>query len=183
MKVTRKQLRRIIREAETAAENAALIGVESPYEVEPEEDVWAGGDNLLNPIDQSVAGGGEAVTPEQEILDVTEDTIDEIANKLYNRAKIRRIIKETIGGTSVRTQEPFIDIVMASLQAGDPHAAATAVMDSFMIDDVFTEEEDDLVDVLGGLPYDASVEQIETAADAWLQNYRSGVLRPDPELV
>ena len=58
MKITNRQLRRIIREAETAAaENAALIGVESPYEVEPVEDAWAGGDDLINPIDQAEAAG------------------------------------------------------------------------------------------------------------------------------
>jgi len=94
------------------------------------------------------------------------------------KRQLRRIIKEAISGASVRTQEPFINTVIMSLEAGDPVKAANAVMDSFMIDDTFAEEEDALIDILGGLPYGASVEQIEIAADAWLENYRAGNLRP-----
>ena len=94
------------------------------------------------------------------------------------KRQLRRIIKEVISGASARTQVPFMDTVISALQAGDPVAAANAVMDSFMIDDTFAEEEDALVDVLGGLPYGASPEHIEMAADAWLENYRAGNLRP-----
>jgi len=94
------------------------------------------------------------------------------------KRQLKRIIKEAIDGASVIDQVPFIDTVMMSLEAGDPVQAANAVMNSFMIDDTFAEEEDALVDALGGLPYGASVEQIETVADAWLENYRAGMYRP-----
>ena len=93
-------------------------------------------------------------------------------------SQLKRIIREVISGASVRTQEPFMDIVIASLQAGKTWAAANAIMDSFMIDDTFLEEEEALFDILSGLPAGASVEQIEMAADTWLENYRAGNLRP-----
>ena len=94
------------------------------------------------------------------------------------KRQLKRIVAEAIRGSSVRTQTPFIDTVVAALEAGDPVTAASAVMDSYMIDDTFVEEEDALVDILGGLPYGASVDQIEMAAEAWLKNYRAGNLRP-----
>jgi len=94
------------------------------------------------------------------------------------KRQLKRIVAEAIRGSSVRTQAPFIDTVIAALEAGDPVTAANAVMDSYMIDDTFVEEEDALIDILGGLPYGASVDQIEMAAEAWLKNYRAGNLRP-----
>lgn len=93
------------------------------------------------------------------------------------RRQLRNIIKESLGGESVRTGESFLNIVANHLANGDPHAAANAVMDSYMIDDIWPEEEEALVDVLGGLPYDISPEEIEKTADIWLDHYRSGKLR------
>ena len=93
--------------------------------------------------------------------------------------KLRGIIREAIRGKSVRSGKPFIDTVMASLIAGDAVAAADAVMNSYMIDDVFPEEEQALIDALSAHTYaGASVRKIEAIADAWLQNYRAGKLRP-----
>ena len=142
-----------------------LLDAAHPEDVVPQRDSWAGGQNVHNQVDHGEASGGGPNTRGQEVMKVTE-------------SQLKRIIREVISGASVITQEPFIDIVISALQAGDPVVAANAVMDSFMIDDTFTEEEDALIDILGGLPYGASVEQIEMAADAWLENYRAGNLRP-----
>ena len=64
MKISRKQLRYIIRE-ELASELD---------EVEPVEDAWEGGENLEHPIDHSVRGGSEAVTAEPEVLSVVGES-------------------------------------------------------------------------------------------------------------
>jgi len=94
------------------------------------------------------------------------------------KRQLLNIIKESIDGAGVRTGESFLDIVVNSLANGDPQTAANAVMDSYMIDDVWPEEEEALVDVLGSLPYGISSEEIENTADTWLDNYRTGKLRP-----
>ena len=94
------------------------------------------------------------------------------------KRQLKLIIREVISGASVRTQEPFMDIVIASLQDGRTWAAATAIMNSFEIDDTSLEDEEALFDILDGLPHGASVEQIEMAADTWLENYRARNLRP-----
>ena len=57
MKLTQKQLRKMILE-----EVEDMLDHETPEEVEPVEDAWAGGEDLTLPIDHSEAGGG----PEEE---------------------------------------------------------------------------------------------------------------------
>jgi hypothetical protein len=172
MKITKRQLKRIIKEEIETLEYELFqdvteepLDADHPEEVAVQRDSWAGGSNIHSQIDHGDASGGGPNTRGQEVMKVTE-------------SQLRRIIREAISGVSVRTQVPFIDTVTSALQAGDPVVAANAVMDSFMIDDTFVEEEDALIDALGGLPYGASAEQIEMAADAWLKSYRAGDLRP-----
>ena len=52
MRLTLRQLRRIIREAldQEHSNEAAPINADHPSEVEAEEDSWAGGENLVMPI-------------------------------------------------------------------------------------------------------------------------------------
>ena len=71
MKITRKRLQRLIKE-EYDNVSDQYWDVETPAEVEPVEDVWAGGDDLVNPVDHSEEGGSEAVTVEPEVLEITE---------------------------------------------------------------------------------------------------------------
>ena len=54
MRITIRQLRRIIREAldQTHAKDAAPIEVDHPSEVEAEEDSWSGGENLVMPVER-----------------------------------------------------------------------------------------------------------------------------------
>ena len=66
MKITSRQLRQLIREV--VEDTLGTLDAAFPVDVEAEEDAWAGGDNLVDPIDHSEAGGSEAVTPHQEIL-------------------------------------------------------------------------------------------------------------------
>jgi hypothetical protein len=71
MKITKRQLRRIIKE-EFEDLTDQYWDVETPAEVEPLEDAWAGGDDLVEPIDHSDAGGSEEVTPEPETMEIVE---------------------------------------------------------------------------------------------------------------
>ena len=52
MRITIRQLRRIIREAldQAHAKEATPIEVDHPSEVEAEEESWAGGENLVMPV-------------------------------------------------------------------------------------------------------------------------------------
>ena len=84
MKLTKRQILKIIREEAEGISVSRLFGAVSNIEDEdaaiedPEiedtavEDAWAGGDNLVEPIDQSEASGGEAATTEQEVDEIVE---------------------------------------------------------------------------------------------------------------
>lgn len=72
MKITRRQLRKIIRE------EYATIDYDFAEEVEATGDAWAGGDNLALSIDHSKAVGSEEVTTEQETLKITEGQLRDI---------------------------------------------------------------------------------------------------------
>ena len=72
MKITKRQLRKIIRE------EYATIDYDFVEEVETVDDAWAGGDNLALSIDHSKAVGSEAATTEQETLKITEGQLRDI---------------------------------------------------------------------------------------------------------
>ena len=70
MKITKRQLRRIIREE---LEEVALEEVEPTFETETVEDAWAGGENLELPLDVAkVSHGADAVVAEPEVLTISE---------------------------------------------------------------------------------------------------------------
>tara|TARA_B100001250_G_C19766418_1_gene774987 strand:- start:671 stop:1120 length:450 start_codon:yes stop_codon:yes gene_type:complete len=73
------------------------IDNEYPADVEPNEESWAGGDNLHNPVDHSSAGGSEPVTRGQETLKIKES---------YLRKVISRMVLETLGLTEEVLGEP-----------------------------------------------------------------------------
>jgi len=100
--------------------------------------------------------------------------------RLTNR-QLRRLIREAIAGASARSGEPFIDIVMNALAAGDTDTATQAILDSFWMDDTWPAEEDALEAQLAALPPGAGQEEVEAIADQWLVDYRAGNLRPRPE--
>ena len=80
MKVTKRQLRRIIAEEvenlkyDLAQKSPlpALSVAERPEEIEAHEDAWAGGENIHNQVDHAVAGGAEETTRGIEVMPITE---------------------------------------------------------------------------------------------------------------
>jgi len=81
MKISKQRLRRII-----AEEIEGGDAEDWPEDVEPVEDAWDGGDNLVLPLDHSKAVGGEPVTPEPEVLAVTESILSTLL-RLSNRTR------------------------------------------------------------------------------------------------
>ena len=65
LRITHRQLRKIIKE-----ELENILGTEDPADVETLEDAWAGGDDLVLPIDYADAVGSEPVTNYPETLDI-----------------------------------------------------------------------------------------------------------------
>ena len=65
MNITKRQLRRIIKE-----ELENILSAEDPVDVETLEDAWPGGDDLVLPIDHADAVGSEPVTNYPETLDI-----------------------------------------------------------------------------------------------------------------
>lgn len=98
MKLTKRQILKIIREEAEGFNVARAFGAVqdrrdeeeaiSDPEVEADVvlDVWAGGENLVEPIDQAEASGSEPVTSEQEI--------EEIVERVSRKLRIKKIIQE-----------------------------------------------------------------------------------------
>jgi hypothetical protein len=86
MRITKRQLKRII------MEEAGMLDVENPTDVEAIEDVW-GGDlegkdrNLVLPIDHSKAAKSEPVTRHVEMEDPAQPVLN---NEAANRIQIYR---------------------------------------------------------------------------------------------
>jgi|1_EtaG_2_1085319.scaffolds.fasta_scaffold57782_2 hypothetical protein len=68
MKVTQRQLRRIIQE-----ELEDILAIEDVADIEPEEDAWAGGENLIEPIDYQEITTGDPVEPGIEIAPIVAE--------------------------------------------------------------------------------------------------------------
>ena len=81
MRITKRQLRKIIRE------ETATIDYDTADEVETKEDVWSGGDNLSLSLDPSKVVGSEAVTAEPEILSLTERQLRDAIRDATKRAR------------------------------------------------------------------------------------------------
>ena len=95
MKVNRKTLEKIILE-----EWEYALQSKNPDDVEAVEDAWAGGDNLINPIDHAKVGGADAVTIEQETMEVVDES-----TRVKNRAELRSIVIKTLNQNTSSLQE------------------------------------------------------------------------------
>jgi len=89
MKITKRQLRRIIKE-----EAADILDIDHPSEAEAIEDVWSGdlegeAKNLALDIDHPVAAGSEETTKEPEMLPRHEDLVAETAFRRIVRKALR----------------------------------------------------------------------------------------------
>ena len=67
------------------------LQAKTPEDVEPVLDAWAGGDNLINPLDHSKAGGSESVTDEQETLDLVGEV-----TRVNSRGRLRHVVITTL---------------------------------------------------------------------------------------
>ena len=70
MKITKRQLRRLIRE-----ELEDILDQENPADVEAVEDAWAGGDDLVEPIDHSEAGGSQSIASYEDQMPISDDVM------------------------------------------------------------------------------------------------------------
>jgi len=75
MKITKRQLRRLIRE-----ELEDILDQENPADVEAIEGVWAGGDDLVDPIDHLEAGGSVAYAAHEDQIPLIDDIMGTIEN-------------------------------------------------------------------------------------------------------
>jgi hypothetical protein len=96
------------------------------------------------------------------------------------RRKLRSLIREAIEGNvhGDPEKEAFLDIAMSAISRSDYVKAADAVMNSFMIDDTWPEEEQALVDMLTALPAGARSVEVEAVADKWIAGKRAGTWNP-----
>ena len=91
MRFTKQQVLRIIHEEVKGLEDLegvdSIEGVESVVDVETVEDAWAGGENVVEPMDHSEAGGGEKEP-------TTGLEVQEIVERVARKLRIKRLIKE-----------------------------------------------------------------------------------------
>ncbi len=180
MKISKRQLRRIIREEVETLEyemlqdtTDELLDADHPEDVVPQRDSWAGGQNVSNQVDHGEASGGGPNTRGQEIMKVTESQLKRII-----RHEKRRIL-ESISGTSVRTGESFLDMAVNALLAGDYKSATEAILNGYMMDDTWVSEEEALENTLMGIRTDdITPEEVKDAAEWWYAQYKDGMHRP-----
>ena len=119
IRLTKRQLGRIIRE-----EAEGLLDVESPYDVEPVEDVWGGdpegeGGNLVLPIDHSKAAKSYPVTAEPEVLPTAGPVLGQ---ESFNRMRVYRGQKDL--GRTHRVAPIVLELYYDAMVSGDLTAAA-----------------------------------------------------------
>lgn len=83
MKITKRQLRRIIREAE----DLTVLPTELE-DVEAVEDAWAGGEDLVQAIDYADELTGESNVDEPEVLDII---VKEVRRRIRRTTGIKRL--------------------------------------------------------------------------------------------
>lgn len=96
-----------------------------------------------------------------------------------SKRQLKQLIREAIAGHvhGDPEKEAFLDRAVRGVQTGELKKASNAIMDSFMIDDVWPEEEQALLDMLASLPAGARPADIEAVADQWTAGKRSGEYR------
>ena len=91
------------------------------------------------------------------------------------KRQLRQIIREAISGVAAGPNRgsTFLDLTMRAIEESDYRKAASYIMDSFMIDDIFPEEEDALISALSALPSARRTPaEVEAVADQWIEAKR-----------
>jgi hypothetical protein len=86
MKLTQNQLRRVIRE---------FLEEDFPSDVEAVEDAWAGGDDLVLPIDHSKAVKSDPVTDTPEMLPSAEPILSKEGKIRAKQRYLRNLARRT----------------------------------------------------------------------------------------
>ena len=86
MRLTKSQLTQIILE-----ETEEMLSYSHPSEVEPVEDAFSGGANLVLPLDHSKAVGSEPVTNSPEHYDYEEEKVVQVTE-----SQLRKSIREIL---------------------------------------------------------------------------------------
>ena len=103
------------------------------------------------------------------------------------KSQLRRIIREAaiqeygITGRSTVLGRDWIDAVMEELADGEIELAASYVLDSYMMDDTWSKEEEALEEMLMALGPMPSAEAVDAAAKEWYAGYKAGNFRPSPD--
>ena len=190
MKITKRQLKRLIREeVETLDYGKDYLSrthpggegeladpeldYDHPSDVKAQRGSWAGGPNVHLHVDHGEASGGGPNTKGQEVMKVTESQLRRII-----RHEKKKIL-ESFGGTSARTGESFVDIAVNALLAGDYKSATEAVLNGYMMDDTWVSEEEALENTLMGIRTDdITPEEVQAAAEWWYTQYKDGMHAP-----
>ena len=93
------------------------------------------------------------------------------------KRQLKKLIREAISGQALGPGKghSFLDLTMGAMAKGDYKKASSYIMDSFMMDDVWPEEEAGLIDALSGLPTARrSPADVEAVADQWMEDRRAG---------
>ena len=90
MKITKSQLRKIISE-----EAEEMLDHDHPSEIDPVEDVFSGGENLVLSLDHSKIVGSEPVTASPEHYSYEEEKVVQMTEAQL-RESIRKILCQTI---------------------------------------------------------------------------------------
>ena len=92
MRLTKSQLDQIILE-----ETEAILSYSHPSEVETVEDAYAGGENLVLPLDHSKTMGGEPVTDSPEHWDYEEEKPTQIPQIVQmSESQLRQSIRKIL---------------------------------------------------------------------------------------
>jgi hypothetical protein len=128
MKISKRQLRRIIRE-----EAEGLLDVAEPSEVEPIEGIWAGGEGqLVDPIDFVAVDTDGSVTnvAEPEMINITGTKEPEVLNvaalieRLHQRIRLKKLIKEQ--AVAVEEELPGAEVVAEPVPVVEPEVEERA---------------------------------------------------------
>jgi len=109
----------------------------------------------------------------------TLEVVREGKMKITKR-KLKSLIREAIKGHVYGdpSKDAYLDITMSAIGRGDYVKATNAILDSYMMDDTWPEEEKALTDMLAALPAGARPGEVEAVADEWYRGFKSGTWNP-----